>query len=275
MDPLLISFYRLLFSALFLLPFAKPLRIRKVKFSTIPSPLKQKKRHVSLLTAAGLLLALHFYSWITSLQITTVARSIFLESTHPIFAVILSIVFLKESAPKAFIPAAFLGLSGMYLTVHRDIVNSHSALLGDGLALFSAFCMAAYLIIARHVGNRIPIIRYLIYVYSAAALFLLAVILSKGIPFLNISATAWLLLLLLSIGPSLTGHSLLNWVSRKMPVYLVNMALLLESVLASLMAVVFLSEIPDTLFLLGALLILGSVGWVFLSGKTKKTPFAQ
>ena len=280
LDPLIISFYRLFFSALILLPFtkppvlqslsgfvklknptlfAKPSRIRKIK-SPVPS-------HWPLLLAAGLLLALHFYAWIASLQITTVARSIFLESTHPIFAVILSALFLKEKAPKAFLPALFLGLSGMYLPVHQDIASSHSALFGDSLALFSAFCMAAYLVIARRIGNDIPLLRYLFFVYSAAAFFLLSVLLYKGIPFWNLSATVWGLLLLLSGGPNLTGHSLLNWASRRMPVYLVNMALLLESVLATAMAAVFFYEIPDTLFLFGALLILCSIGWVFLSGR--------
>ena len=81
------------------------------------------------------------------------------------------------------------------------------------------------------------------------------------------SAAVWVLLLILGIGPSLTGHSLLNWASRRMPVYIVNMALLLESVLATAMAVIFLSEIPDTLFLIGAVFILSSIGWVFLSEK--------
>ncbi len=297
LDPLVISFYRLLFSALILLPFAKPFSIRKIRhpepfakppgFRKTPIPVtpfadlsgftelnqsssgKPTIPYWPLLIAAGLLLALHFYTWIASLQITTVARSIFLESTHPIFAVILSALFLKEKAPKAFLPALLLGLSGMYLTVHQDIVTSHSALFGDGLALFSAFCMAAYLVIARHIGNDIPLLRYLFFVYSTAALFLLPVILYKGIPFWDMSAGVWGLLLLLSAGPSLTGHSLLNWASRRMPVYLVNMALLLESVLATAMAAIFLSEIPDTLFLAGALLILISIGWVFLSGRTE------
>lgn len=312
LDPLVISFYRLLFSALILIPFANPFRIRKIQFpKSFAKPFRIRKiqppepfvkppgfhntsipvtpfadlteftelnqsssgipiiSHWPLLASAGLLLALHFYTWIASLQITTVARSIFLESTHPIFAVILSALFLKEKAPKAFLPALFLGLSGMYLTVHQDIVIGHPALFGDGLALFSAFCMAAYLIIARRIGNDIPLLRYLFFVYSTAALFILLVILYKGIPFWNMSATVWGLLLLLSAGPNLTGHSLLNWASRRMPVYLVNMALLLESVLASTMAVIFLSEIPDTLFVVGALLILSSIGWVFLSGKTE------
>ena len=249
LDPLVISFYRLFFSALILLPFAKPSALRSIQgFVKLnypapfakPSGIRKAQTptlsHWPLLLAAGLLLALHFYAWIASLQITTVARSIFLESTHPIFAVILSALFLKEKAPKAFLPALFFGLSGMYLTVHQDIITSHSALYGDGLALFSAFCMAAYLIIARRIGNEIPLLRYLLFVYSAAALFLFSVLLYKGIHFWDMSAAVWGLLLLLSAGPNLTGHSLLNRASRRMPVYLVNMALLLESVLATAMA---------------------------------------
>ncbi len=252
--PLVLSFYRLFLSTLILLPFAKYKNTGQVPVI---------KKHSALIIAAGLLLALHFYFWITSLQLTTVGRSIFLESTHPVFGVLLSLLFLKELAPKSFFPALGLGLAGMYLTVHNDIFNNQTALLGDGLAVLSAFCLAAYLLIARKIGNRIPMVNYLIYVYGTAALILFVVLLLLKIDFRHIPGTTWLLLILLTLGPNTVGHSLLNWSSRRMPIYRVNMALLSESVLATAMAFFFLSEKPELIFLLGAVLILMGIGWVF------------
>lgn len=260
--PLVISFYRLFFSVLILFPIV----LSKKSFKIVPI-----KKHFTIILLAGFMLALHFYSWITSLQLTTVGRSIFLESTHPVFAVILSFLFLKEKASKAFIPVILLALLGMYLTVYHDININQTALFGDGLAIFSAFCMAAYLIVARKTRLQIPLQYYLLLVYGSAALFLFIAILWMRLNFLIFSSQAWFMLILLALGPNLIGHSMLNWASRKMPVYRVNMVLLSESVLATLMAALFLSEFPDSMFYIGASLILSSIGWIFFKEKFTNT----
>lgn len=260
--PLVISFYRLFFSVIVLLPVV----LSKNIYQRISSG-----RQFLLLALAGFLLALHFAAWISSLQLTTVGRSIFLESTHPVFAILLSILFLKEKAPRSFTIPLILGLIGMYLTVHADIGSSRTAITGDALAIFSAFCIAGYLIVARKTRSQIPILFYLLMVYSFAAFFLFLVILIYNISFIGFPATTWLLLVALALGPNLLGHSLLNWASRKMPVYRVNMALLSESVLATLMAALLLDEIPGLIFLIGAFLIIMSIGWVFLGEKILNT----
>ncbi len=255
-DPLIISFYRLFFSSLLLLPFIR---------SEIPLMPRKLKHNALYVLLAGLFLALHFYSWITSLQLTTVGNSIFLESTHPIFGLLLSMIFLKERASKSLIPAFILGILGMYLTVSGDVDQSSGALLGDLLALGAALFLAAYLLIARMLTQKMTLLPYLFFVYSAAALFILILILVKGLNFWHLSLASWMLLLLLAAGPNLIGHSLLNWASRRMPVFKVNMALLSESVLATFYAAVLLNEIPETSFYFGAACILASMVLVFVT----------
>ncbi len=250
-DPLIISFYRLFLSAigLYLYLYFKPAR---QTFSF--------KKHRTLVVLAGFFLALHFVSWITSLQRTTVGRSIFLESTHPIFAILLSFWFLKEKAPRIFYGLASISLIGIYFTIHEDIFGWNEGLIGDALALFSAFCLAAYLLIARRIGHSIPILRYLFYVYGIAALFIFPFLLFRGLEFWNLSVSVWLLLLLLTLGPNLIGHSMLNWASRRIEIYKVNMMLLSESVFATLLAALLLGEYPAGEFYLGAVLILAGIG---------------
>jgi len=253
-DALIIAFYRLAVSAVVLVPFA----LREKSGSGV-----RWKKITPLMLLAGFFLALHFYSWITSLQLTTVGNSIFLESTHPAFALILSVIFLKEKAPLSMLPALIIGIAGMYITVFRDIQQNGAALLGDGLALFSAFCIAVYLLIARYLKMELPILTYLCIVYGTAASFILSLLVLKGIRFWDLPVNVWMLLMLLAVGPNLIGHSMLNWASRRIPVYLVNMALLSESVLASFYAALLLDEIPPAEFYLGALLIIISITMVF------------
>ncbi len=255
LNPLIIAFYRLILSALVMAPFAG---------------FGRKNLHLPDLTAhrwkmifAALFLALHFYTWITSLQFTTVGNSIFLESTHPLFGWLLSILFLKEKGRPRLFVSLFLGLAGMYLIVSIDFGAHPRALLGDFLAIFSALCLAAYLLIARMMTRHIPLLPYLVWIYGLAGFFILMPMAASSLPFWRLSAMNWFLLFLLAIGPNLVGHSLLNWASRRMPIYKVNLALLSEAVLATLYAALLLDEIPGKFFLAGAGLILAAIAFAF------------
>jgi len=250
LHPLTITFYRLSFSSLFLWPFAHKKRKIRNKFLS---------RSNAFLLIAGLFLALHFYTWIFSIQLTTVGNSIFLESTHPLFAWLLSLWLLKEKAAKNLLWAGLSGLAGMFIISWDNLFSRSSAFTGDSLALVSAFFIAAYLVVARISRGELPILRYLFWVYSIAAAFVLFILFLLEIPFWVISVNDWKWLILLALGPNLIGHSVLNWASQRMPVYKVNLALLLESVLATIYAAFLLTEIPTLSFYPGALLILNAV----------------
>lgn len=256
--PLIITFYRLAFSALIILFLIKKPIKRVVRTSV---------KHAGYLLVAGLFLSMHFYTWITSLQLTTVGNSIFLESTHPLFGWILSMVILKEKISNIFIPYFLIASIGMYFIISGDIQLNENALTGDFLAIFSAFCIAAYLIIARILKNEIDFFPYIFIVYSIAAFCTFIIIIFKGLNFWYIPLNGWILLLLMAIGPNLIGHSILNWASRKIPVYKVNMAFLGEAVLATVYAAILLNEIPHQEFYIGAILIIVAIVGVFLSGR--------
>ncbi len=255
LHPLIIAFYRLLISVLVLIPliFANK---KKIKFTF-------GKYHLLFLSSSGFLLALHFFSWIQSLQWTTVGNSIFLESTHPVFAFILSYFILKEKGSRWVVVGILLALGGIFLIVKSDVNSPQLASLGDWLALFSALCLAAYLLIARFYRYKMALLPYLIQVYGAAAIFTFIFILMLKLDFFHIPLQSWFFLFLLALGPNLIGHSLLNWASRKMPVYLVNLSMQGEAVLATLLAALFLQEKPPPLFYLGAFLILMAVSFIF------------
>ncbi len=254
--PLVISFYRLLFSALMLLPFVIPHRNKSRAPSFHP-------RQYWSFVLAGFFLALHFFSWIQSLQLTTVAHSIFLESTHPVFALILSYLVLKERSTLGTKLGIALALTGMYLIVMTEPQNIGRHITGDLLAILSAFSLAAYLLVARFFKRKTALLPYLTKVYGSAAMITLVFILLRGTPLFRLTTNQFALLFILALGPHLTGHSLLNWAARKMPVYLVNLAMQAEAVLASLYAAWLLHEYPGWSFIPGALLILLAVSFIF------------
>ncbi|NOX88355.1 MAG: DMT family transporter [Calditrichaeota bacterium] len=257
--PLVISFYRLFFSAVVILPFviSRP-NLRRQSFS---------RDNTLFYVLAGFFLALHFFTWIKSLQLTTVGNSIFLESTHPVFALILSYFVLKERSTILTMGGIILAMAGMYLIVAGNFGKNPSSVTGDLLAIVSAFCLAAYLLIARAFAKKISLLPYLLQVYSAAAAITFLLIIFLRINPATMPAASWFYLILLALGPNLIGHSLLNRASRKMPVYLVNLAMQGEAVLATVYAALLLKEFPPTNFYFGSILILIAVSFIFWNKK--------
>jgi drug/metabolite transporter (DMT)-like permease len=219
---------------------------------------------------AGFFLALHFITWIASLQLTSIANSIFLESTHPLWAAVISAVFLKEIPSKKSLPAFLSAILGVLVIVSINLGEWETRFWGDILAIISAICVSFYLLIARMYKHQDDIISYLIYVYTSAAIVCLIYGIIEGSSFTGFTTFSWVMLILLAVGPHLFGHSLLNWTSRRLEIYKVNLVLLFEPVLATIGGILFFYELPPVRFYGGALLIILSVSYVvYIENQTK------
>jgi len=260
-DPAVISFYRLLFSVFLLIPFLLRQKPAEGGFRLISTELLP-------IAAAGFFLALHFGLWIASLQQTSVGNSLFLLSLHPLFSWLLSSFILKERGSSSFFLAFLIAIPGIFLIVLPDLQAGPGTMSGNFLAIFSALCLAIYLLVARRSRHRIDLIPYLLTVYFSASFFIGIYMLIRKIPFTGLSAQSWLFLVLMAIGPNFIGHSLLNWAARKIEVFKVNLTLMLEAVLATILAALIFEEIPDWNFYAGALLIISAM--VFLITRRRR-----
>jgi drug/metabolite transporter (DMT)-like permease len=133
------------------------------------------------------------------------------------------------------------------------------AFLGDLLALAGALTAAMYLIIGRRVRSRVSLITYIFVVYGVSALALIFFMLVAGQPALGYPPVAYLWFLMLAIFPQLLGHTSYNWALGYLPAAYVSIALLGEPVGSTLLAVVFLDEIPSPLKIIGGIVILAGI----------------
>src|SRR6266700_585998 len=108
----------------------------------LPSPLSPL-----LMVLAGLLLALHFWSWIASLRFTTVASSVVLVSLKSVFAWGIAALWLRERPTRREAGGIVLAVVGASLIGVGDAQLSFGALGGDGLALLGAATGAGYYVI--------------------------------------------------------------------------------------------------------------------------------
>jgi drug/metabolite transporter (DMT)-like permease len=210
-----------------------------------------------LVIAAGLLLAIHFALWIGSLFLTSVASSVLLVSTQPMFAALATGPLLGEKTSRRTFVAIGFTLAGAVILAAGDVsaTGGSKVLLGDAMALAAAGAAALYLVLGRRARSGGPLSVYLFKVNSVAALALLLVCMVARTQLIGFTARTWLTLTAMAAGPHLTGHGLLNYSVRFLPATTVNIALAGEPLLSTVYAVILLAEWPVLGFYGGALLI--------------------
>ena len=227
---------------------------------------------------SGLFLALHFATWITSLEYTSVASSVVLVTTTPLWVALLSPLILRERLHRAVLVGLAVSVAGGVVVglgnachlVQGELVCqaqdfSGGAMLGNFLALFGAWMAAGYMLMGRQLRKKLDTIPYTAVVYGTAAVLLLIVVTIQAEPVFSYSGETYLWLLALGIFPQLLGHSLFNWSLKYISAAYVSLTLLGEPIGTIILALIFLGESPLLLEGLGAGLILmgiviGSIG---------------
>jgi drug/metabolite transporter (DMT)-like permease len=251
--PLAVAMWRMTLATGLLLPFAAG----KGKL-VIPS------RHRPAAWLSGLLLGLHFGLWIPSLWLTSVSASVVLVSTAPLFVLLLTPRFLGDRISARNLTSFAVALVGVVIIAGGDFRFSPGAFVGDLMALGGAVCMAGYLIVGKRLRREVSLAGYLTIVYGGAAVTLIAAVAVLRVPAWPTAAVAWLPLLGMAVGPTLTGHTLLNWALAHLEAYRVNLAVLFEPVLAALWTWAFLGEAPPLHVVPGGALVLGALALEYL-----------
>ncbi|HLE60052.1 MAG TPA: DMT family transporter [Thermoanaerobaculaceae bacterium] len=233
-------------------------------FAAVRGTLVVPARHRPAALLSGLLLGLHFGLWIPSLWLTSVSASVVLVTTQPLWVLLLSPRFLGARIAGRNVVSFALALTGVVIIAGGDFHLSPRALVGDLMALAGAACMAGYMIVGKRLRREVPLAGYLTLVYGGAAVTLVVGVIALRVPPWPTVAVAWLPLLGMALGPTLTGHTLLNWALAHLEAYRVNLAVLLEPVLASLWTWLFIGEVPPLHVLPGAALVLGALALEYM-----------
>ena len=147
-------------------------------------------------------------------------------------------------------------------------------LWGDALALLGAWMVTGYLLIGRYLRDRMPLLVYIFIVYGTAAIGLIAVVALTGQSFVFdstgevFSSAAFLWLILLALAPQLLGHSAYNYALRFLSSTYVAIITVAEPIGASILAFIVLHELPSTLTLVGAAIILLGIGVASRPGRS-------
>lgn len=276
---LVIAAYRMGLSALILIPFAIPRHTAEMR--------KLSRAELALAALSGVFLAIHFATWILSLEYTSVASSVVLVTTNPLWVALLAPVFLKEKLSPAVIVGMLVALGGGVVVALSDSCVQTAAGLGcpplaefvqgkafygDLLALVGAWTGAGYILIGRKLRPKLSLTGYIFLVYGVAALVLVAMVPFSNQPAFGFSPVTYIYLLLLALLPQLLGHSSFNWALAHLPASYVSIALLGEPVSSTILALLLLGEAPSGFKIFGAALILVGILIATYRTYTKKAP---
>ncbi|MET0740509.1 MAG: DMT family transporter [Candidatus Nanopelagicales bacterium] len=236
--------------------------------------LRRLKRREWLVTLfAGAMLALHFGTWIPSLDFTSVASSTALVATQPVWAALIA-----RGQGHVIPRTAWLGIAiallGVLVLTGVDVSLSARALWGDLLALAGGVFAAAYVSAGAVARRTLSTTAYTLICYAFCAVLLLAVCVLGRQQLTGYNADTWAKIVALTVGAQLLGHSVFNVVLKTTSPTVLSLAILFEMPGAAIIAAVWLGQTPPWGVIPAAALLLAGVAIVVRSQGEDAPPAA-
>ena len=217
---------------------------------------------------SGIFLALHFIVWISSLGYTSIANSVVLVNTNPLWVGLFTFFMTRERLKASSIAGIIIGVAGGAVIGADDFAAGGEALFGDFLALSGGICAAFYLLLGRNLRSRLSLIAYITVCYGSAAVFLWLAVLLYGLQITGYDTGTMASFFGLALISQLTGHTCFNWALKWFSPGLVAVALLGEPVGSSILAYIIFGEQFTLLKLAGGSLILAAI-YISAAGEKK------
>jgi len=249
------AFYRVLFTTALLAPVAVVRHAEE--FRTL------RRRDALAAGVTGVALAVHFASWFQAVEWTSVAASVTLVQSQPLFVAVGAWALLGERLGPRTVVGILVAVGGMVLMSTGDVLagglTGPRPLWGNGLAVVGAVMAAIYVLAGRSLRQRVALLPYVIVVYAVCAGVLLVIAVGQGAPLVGYPASEWLLFFAMAVGPGVFGHTVINWALEHVESSVVSVSLLGEPVGSTLLAVVLVSEVPGPWTVVGGTVVLAGI----------------
>ena len=247
------AFYRLFFAlpVLFFWMRLEPARVRQEK----PAGL----RDFLALSFAGIFFAADMAFWHWSITFTSVANATLLANSAPIFVTLGGFLLFGERFSQRFLLGLALAIGGAAMLLGDSFGLGGRNLLGDSFGIIAAIFYAAYLMAVARLRERFSTATVMGWSGLVTAIMLVPVTIISGESFLAVSAFGWAVLVALALISQVGGQSMIAYALAHLTPAFGAVALLLQPVLAALIAWVLFSEGLGLLQFAGAAVILAGV----------------
>ncbi len=211
---------------------------------------------------AGVALALHFVSWLSSLSYTSIVASTTLVTTSPLW------VALFTWGWEGVAPRRLTCLGMGFALIGSLLIGSDGGSgnptnwpwLGNALALLGAIAASLYFLSGKLAQQQgLSIRHYAAIAYTTAAIILFPLPMLFGADYFSYSYHTYSYLGLMALVPQIIGHTSLNWAMRWVSPVFVTLVILLEPVFAGFLGFLLFQEQPGLRIVLGAGVLLTGI----------------
>ncbi|WP_374762974.1 DMT family transporter [Yunchengibacter salinarum] len=211
------------------------------------------------LALVGFWFAADMALWHWAVAGTTVANATLLANMSAVLTALAGLVFFGDRFQGRFYIGLLLALAGAATLIGQSAEVSPDNLGGDLLGLATAFAYAGYLISGGRVRQRHPTAVVMAGSGVVTALFLLPLALSETGAFVPATAAGWLPLIGLGLVTHVLGQSLIMFGLAHLPAAMGSLSLLIQPVVAALLAWLIFGEALGWAHLVGAVLIFSGI----------------
>jgi drug/metabolite transporter (DMT)-like permease len=221
---------------------------------------------IKLAVLSGLFLALHFATWISSLDYTAIANSVVLVNTIPLWVGLLTPLVSKDRIKRATVISIIISVIGGAIIGFGDFAIGGNALWGDFLAVVGAMCAAVYLLLGRNLRRKLSLLAYVVVCYGSAAVLLWLIVIFLDLPITAYSADTFAAFWAMALISQILGHSSYNWALKWFSTSFIAVALLGEPIGSTIMAYIIFNEGLTWTKFIGGLFILSAI-YIAASGE--------
>ena len=207
-----------------------------------PRGLMPSREQWPLVVLVGLFFAGDMAVWHWSIKLTSVANATLLANFAPIFVALGAAVWLKEEITRQFLLALVISLIGTVMVLGASLDLGERHLLGDGLGILTAVFYAGYILAVKQVRQTMATGTLMFWsaIISATALLPIAVVSGEGL--IAHSLYGWAILGGLAVISHCGGQGLITYALAHLPASFSSLTLLLQPVIAAILAWYILAE---------------------------------
>ncbi|MGL3104543.1 DMT family transporter [Bradyrhizobium sp. BR 1432] len=202
-------------------------------------------RDALLVSLPGFLLAAELTSWHISLHMTSVANATLLVNIAPIFVSLYCWLFLRQRPSRLFVVALSITIAGLVILKSGSLDFGGGDLKGDVAAIFAAMLYAAYILALAKMRGRFSTSTIMIWSSCAGALSIVPFARFSEPAQLPVTMVGWTVLFALSWLSQAGGQSLITYALAWSPATLSSLTLLLQPVVAAILAWFVMGEVPS------------------------------
>lgn len=213
----------------------------------------------ALAAAPGVVLGVELVAWHASIHMTSVANATLLANMAPVMVTLFSWLVLKQAVSRAFFIGLALSITGAAILASVEAPLQSGSLKGDLVALLAAALYAVYLLILGHARKTYATGTIMLWSSASAAIIVLVFALLMEPALLPVTLTGWAIVIGLAWISHAFGQSLIIYALAWLPVTFSSLTLLIQPVVAAILAWLLLNEPLSALQMLGGATVIAGI----------------